>query len=177
VEPANWRPLHCEALKEFVTKGMSYTDAADAINAKFGTAYSRNATLGRARRMGLSEAERPKPAPTMAETGFQRVLRPRIDEFRPLEFFRRRPVFPRLEGVELRCVEVDPRRLALVDLEEGDCRYPYGGEEEGEVITFCGHPRRRGSSYCTPHFHLTRDPDVPTGQAASIALLRLVEPL
>ena len=177
MEPANWPPSHCEALKEFVTKGMSYGDAADAINATFGTAYSRSAALGRARRMGLPEPERPKPQPGMTETRFQRTLKPRIEEFGLLELFRRRPVFQRLEGVQLRCVAVDPRRLALVELEEGDCRYPYGGDEEGEVITFCGHPRRKGSSYCTPHFHLARDPDVPTGQPASVAPLRLVEPV
>ena len=44
------------------------------------------------------------------------------------------------------------------NLERGDCRYPYGGDEEGEAITFCGHPCRPGSSYCTPHFHLSRNP-------------------
>ena len=54
------------------------------------------------------------------------------------------------------------------------CRYPYGGDEEGEAITFCGHPRRKGSSYCTPHFHLTRNPDIPTGAAGSTAMLRLL---
>src|SRR5205823_6598142 len=93
VEPANWPSSHCEALKEFVTKGMSYKDAADAINAKFGTAYSRNAALGRARRMALPEPKRPKPPPTMTETRFQQVLRPRIDVLALLELFRRRPVF------------------------------------------------------------------------------------
>ena len=62
---------------------------------------------------------------------------------------------------KLRCVEIEPRHLSLIDLERGDCRYPYGGDEEGEAITFCGHPRRPGSSYCTPHFHLSRNPDRP----------------
>ena len=42
-------------------------------------------------------------------------------------------------------------------------------------ITFCGHPRRAGSSYCTPHFHLTRDPVVPPERAVSTAPLRLVD--
>ncbi|WP_414644052.1 GcrA family cell cycle regulator [Bradyrhizobium sp.] len=31
-------------------------------------------------------------------------------------------------------------------------RYPYGGDKDGEPIVFCGHPRRDGSSYCTPAF-------------------------
>jgi GcrA cell cycle regulator len=67
----------------------------------------------------------------------------------------------------LRCVAIEPRHLSVIELECGDCRYPYGGDEEGEAITFCGHPRRAGSSYCTAHFHLSRDPIVPAERAVS----------
>jgi len=65
-------------------------------------------------------------------------------------------------------------KLSLIDLEPGDCRYPYGGDEDGEAITFCGHPRRQGSSYCTPHFHLTRGPGTASERAANTVSLRLV---
>ena len=68
------------------------------------------------------------------------------------------PILEPVEPVKLRCVEIDPRHLSLAELEAGDCRYPYGGDEEGEAITFCGHPRREDSSYCAAHFHLTRNP-------------------
>jgi GcrA cell cycle regulator len=90
-------------------------------------------------------------------------------------FMRTMPVFEVMEAVKLRCVEIDPRHLSLFDLERGDCRYPYGGDEEGEVITFCGHPRRLGSSYCVAHFHLTRGPGTVSERAAGTVLLRLVE--
>ena len=173
MESAYWPPAHCEALREFVTRGMSYREAADAINVRFGTAYSRSAALGRARRMALGEPER-SGTPTMSEVQFQPVLRPRIEDSALLERLRRPPIFQRREGVKLRCVEVDPRHLDLIELERGDCRYPHGGDLEGETITFCGRPRRKGSSYCTPHFHLTRNPDVPAGRAASVTPLRLV---
>src|SRR5262249_43702350 len=49
----SWAPEHSAALREFVERGMSYADAADAVNARFGTAYSRSAAIGRAKRMGL----------------------------------------------------------------------------------------------------------------------------
>jgi GcrA cell cycle regulator len=124
--------------------------------------------------MGLAEIERPKPSPSMAEAQFQQVARPELDEFALLKLLRCRPHFPRLRGVQLRCVEVAPRHLKLVELEAGDCRYPYRGGEEGEAITFCGHPRRKGSSYCTPHFHLTRNPDIPAERVPSAAPLRSV---
>ena len=46
------------------------------------------------------------------------------------------------ETLNLRCVEIVPRHLSLIDLEIRDCRYPYGRDEEGQAITFCGHPQR-----------------------------------
>ena len=123
--------------------------------------------------MGLGERERSRSPPT-AEAPFQLAPGRRGDDSALLELLRRRPVFLRQEAVRLRCVDVNPRHLTLVELERGDCRYPYGGEFEGETLTFCGHRRRKGSSYCTPHFHLTRNPDVPAERAAHIAPLRLV---
>ena len=78
------------------------------------------------------------------------------------------------EPVKLRCVGVRPRLVSLIDLEDGACRYPYGGDKDGEAITFCGHPRFRTSPYCAPHFHLTRGPAVEAERAAGPVVLRLV---
>ena len=85
------------------------------------------------------------------------------------------PALERAEAVKLRCVGITPRLLSLVELEANDCRYPYGGDKEGEAITFCGHPRLAGSSYCAPHFHLTRGTGTQSERAAGPILLRLVE--
>src|SRR5262249_15764444 len=93
---------------------------------------------------------------------------------------RRRPTFPRFNGMRLRCVEIVPRRLELIRLEEGDCRYPYGGGGEGAAITFCRPPPRQGAGYCPPPFSLHRHPPlppppaVPAERAGSGAPLRLV---
>ena len=81
----------------------------------------------------------------------------------------------RREMPKLRCVEVDPRGLSLLEVKAGDCRYPYGGDEEGEAITFCGRPKRKGSRYCTAHFHLTRNPEIVPERAVATAALRVVE--
>jgi GcrA cell cycle regulator len=85
------------------------------------------------------------------------------------------PIFESVEPVKLRCVEIDPRHLSLQDLEPDDCRYPYGGDEEGEAITFCGHPRRQSTSYCAAHFYLTRGPETAPERTAGTVSLRLVE--
>jgi len=178
MQSMNWATAHCDALREHFARGLSYSQIAGAINAKFGTCYTRNAALGRAKRMGLSRPDRPGDSPAHfpmrpPPAKPARLERPR--ERHVPEFMKPMPVFQRIEQPKLRCVEIAPRHLSLVELEAGDCRYPYGGDEEGETITFCGHPRREGSSYCAPHFHLTRDPDIPLQRAAGPVSLRLVE--
>jgi GcrA cell cycle regulator len=78
------------------------------------------------------------------------------------------------EPVKLRCVGIRPRLISLVELEPGDCRYPYGGDKEGEKIAFCGHARQPGSSYCAPHFGLTCAIGIAPERAAGPVVLRLV---
>jgi GcrA cell cycle regulator len=169
---SNWTPEHSVALREYLASGMSYSEIADAINAKFKTAYSRNAAIGRAKRMGLGGPDRPADLPRLPPRDQVPNLK-RVRERYAAEF-RRPPVFE-VVPMTLRCVEIDPRHLSLMELEAGDCRYPYGGNEEGEAITFCGHPRREGSSYCAPHFHLTRGPGAVPERTASSVTLRIVE--
>ena len=181
MQPTNWASEHSDALREYLAKGMSYSEIAEAINTRFKTAYSRSAAIGRANRMGLAGPDRAKdlpkdlpkhwPAPPKAPQP-----RPRKSRERHVpEFIRPMPTFERTETIKLRCVEIDPRHVLLTDLRTDDCRYPYGGDEEGEAITFCGHPRRPGSSYCAPHFHLTRGPGTASERSAGTVLLRLVE--
>jgi GcrA cell cycle regulator len=174
VQSTGWTPEHSEALREHLARGRSFSEAARAINAKFGTAYSRSTAIGRAKRMGFTGSDRPdglpKPPP--------KAKRPRLERLRERhipEFTRTMSISESVKMEKLRCVEIDPRHLSLFDLQRGDCRYPYGGDEQGEVITFCGHPQRQGSSYCTAHFHLTRSPGTASERAAGTVSLRLVE--
>jgi GcrA cell cycle regulator len=174
MQSTDWPPEHSEALRLYRARGMSYSQIAKAINAKFGTGYSRNAALGRGKRMGLAGPDRPdhrpKPVP--------KARRPRLDKRRERhapESRRPTPVSERKGAVKLRCVEIDPRHLVLLDLEPGDCRYPYGGDGKDEAISFCGHPRRHSSSYCAAHFHLTRGPGSVSERAAGPFAPRLVE--
>lgn len=124
--------------------------------------------------MRLAEVEPPRSPSLPAAAQFQQAAMSPSDEFALLKRLLRPPCFPSFKGARLRCVEVIPRHLDVVELETDDCRYPYGGGAAGEAITFCGHPRRKGASYCTPHFHLTRNPDVPAERVVSVAPLRLV---
>jgi GcrA cell cycle regulator len=179
MEPTNWAPEHSDALRELFALRLSCSEAAAAINKKFKTCYSRNAVLSRARRMGLMGPKQPDRPPQVAALrvtpSLNRLGEVRSPEPRSPRFHWPLPAVERIEIPKLRCVEIEPRHLSVVNLEHGDCRYPYGGDEEGEAITFCGHPRRPGSSYCTPHFHLSRSPGTPSERAAHIVLLRVIE--
>ncbi len=168
----NWPPEHCDALRECLAKGMSFAEAAGAINARFDAAYSRNATIGRAKRMGLAALDRPK----RLSRAPQESKPPRSDKnCRPAaESKPELPAAERPHRVRLRCVQIMPRHLSVVELEAGDCRYPYGGDTDGEGITFCGHPQREGSSYCLGHFNLTRGAGTPSERAAIPVALGLV---
>ena len=173
---SNWAEQHSQALREYLQKGMSYSEAARAINERFNTSYSRNAAIGRAKRMGISGAgqpDRPLRAKKPRPPNPKRLLKKRAGLLKPSR--PRVKVFARAAALKLRCVTVVPRHLSLIELEDSDCRYPYGGDEEGEAITFCGHPRRDGSSYCVSHFHLTSGPPTASERSAGKVLLRLVE--
>jgi GcrA cell cycle regulator len=173
---STWEGAHSAALRELVEKGMAFSDIARALNERFGSAYTRNAAIGRARRMGLS-----LPAPTGSSGVFQAPKRADVRRIskkraRILSKPAAKPSAPeRAAALRLRCVAITPRHLSLVELESRDCRYPYGGDAEGEPITFCGHPRREGSSYCVSHFHLTRLPEPQAKRQPAKTRLRLVE--
>jgi GcrA cell cycle regulator len=176
MQSMDWPPAHSAALREYFAKGMSYSAIAGALNAKFGTSYTRNAALGRATRMGLAgpgpSGEQGKPAPETGALGFLEIDSRKTRQRRVSEFWLIPPVFKATEVEKLRTADIVPRNLSLIDLEDGDCRYPYGGNTDGETITFCGHPQRPGSSYCPAHFDLIVGPGSASERAADFDLLK-----
>ncbi|HEX2632856.1 MAG TPA: GcrA family cell cycle regulator [Bradyrhizobium sp.] len=170
MEQSNWAPEHSDALRDLIARGMSFAEAAQAINSRFNTSYSRSAALGRARRLGLRPPDRQQPSmPTrLAEPHENTEARP--VGFRTPSLPWPTPVLKEVVPFKLRSIDIEPRLLALNELQRGDCRYPYGGSKENEAITFCGRPRQPGSSYCRPHFHLSREPVEPLDRIVSLRL-------
>jgi GcrA cell cycle regulator len=174
MQSTDWAREHSDALREYFGRGMSFSEIAQAINARFNTAYSRSAVLGRAKRIGLARADRAgEPARPPSEAGQPGVHQQR--ERHAAVFILPRSVFEPVKPVKLRCVEIVPRRVSLLDLAPDDCRYPYGGDEDGEAITFCAHPRRQDSSYCKAHFDLTCGPGTASERAADAFLLWVIQ--
>jgi GcrA cell cycle regulator len=143
-----WLSEHSEELGSLLAVGaLSYSRIAGAINEKFGTSYSRNACIGRAGRMGLCQtktapAPRRAPPPKLGAASVRKA-KPRFVQI---------PA----EQIEIRCAEIEPRNLSLVDLGQSDCRYPVTHDSP---FLFCGHLKIEGESYCGPHLALSRKVD------------------
>src|ERR1700694_3455291 len=102
MQSTNWAPEHSDALREYLAKGMSYSGIFDAINAN-----------------GLRPPKDlpghwPRRPPKAKAPGLRKLR-----ERHPPEFIRPMPVSERTEVVKLRCVEIAPRHLSLIDLEPG----------------------------------------------------------
>lgn len=171
MELSNWAPEHSDALRELVCKGISYAEAARVINQRFNTDYSRSAALGRARRLGLGPEDRPQPTMPAGPTDPVAIGAPRAAGPRSAGLPWPVPPFKATKKIRLRRADIEPRHVSLTDLESEDCRYPYGGDEEGEAITFCGHRKRLDSSYCALHHRLSCDPIPPAGEDELTRLL------
>jgi GcrA cell cycle regulator len=181
MQSSDWAPQHSAALREYLARGLSYSEIANAINAKFGTDYTRNAVIGRGRRLGLGRPRQAEDFPRPPKNVMQPSKRPQAKAVSPdaspgdsPESGLARPIRERKSRVKLRCVGIAPRLLPLTELGPDDCRYPYGGDKDGETIVFCGHPRMEGSSYCEPHFRLTQGEETAEQREIIPLVLRLV---
>lgn len=161
---SEWPVEHSTALAECLERGLSRAQAAAIINEKFQTTYTRNAVVGRASRMELGDSPKPPREPKAANRSNGAMVQS-INRKRNADKVERRAPMP--AAVKLVCVEIVPRHLSVVDLEPGDCRYPYGGDAPGEPVTFCGHPRMEGRQYCVPHYHLCLGHGTVSERAAS----------
>ncbi len=146
-----WDELRVETLKRLHALGNS----ASVIGAELGV--SRNAVIGKANRLGL--AQPPREIKIKAAKPRERKVM-RIEPANAFGSFRIRESISAVEHHKLRCVEIIPQHVSLVDLE--GCKYPYG---DGP-FTFCNHPQMKGSSYCVPHYHLTNKPPEPIRSVA-----------
>ncbi len=175
MEPGQWPSEHSDALRDYFLKGLSYAEIGRRINARFGTAYTRNAVTGRARRLGLvAPPWMTSPSIVPMQPGEACRSWPRRSALPSCLHVPPKSAMQPAAPVKLRCVGVSPRLIPLVDLERADCRYPYGGDKEGEDLVFCGHPRRPDSSYCAPHARLTRRSGAAPARAAVPFVPRLV---
>jgi len=160
-----WTPVQIEQLKELYAAKLSGSEIAAEMNC----GYTRNAIIGKIHRLGLPLRGQRKAAPRVtkqpARTETIRIVRANSNSnaIRIIES-------ATLESAKLRCAEVEPRNLSLVDLGSNECRYAYG---DGPFL-FCGHKKIDGCSYCGPHFDLIRKSNRTIDEAVTEARRRRI---
>jgi GcrA cell cycle regulator len=148
VRGSEWSVERVEKLKGLHAAGLSCSRMAAEIGG-----VSRNAVIGKLHRLGLSNAASTvrrdnqygrKPRKPAEKT--VRVVRASAKDgsYRLMES-------ARIAVQEIRCADVTPLNLGLLDLDPHQCRYPVNDEP----FLFCGHSKMEGASYCAPHFMLT----------------------
>lgn len=118
----------------------SASQIAVALWQEFQIQVSRNSVVGKLHRDKITCAHKITVHPLTTRQHSPRLPRTH----------RRHPPREPIEVTALRCAEIVPLGLTLMELEPGECRYPYG---DGP-FTFCGHKAVEGFSWCGPHKNL-----------------------
>jgi GcrA cell cycle regulator len=152
---------------------------AKAINDKFGTSDTRNAAIGRSKRMGLSgpdpaekrlerapKAESAAPKLSKKPKRSKTVLVPEAPGLAP-------PLA--VEPVKLALYRHPPAAGSLIELKPGDFAIPMAATRTASPSCFAA--IRGGTARATArlHFRLTQGPGTASERAAGRILLRLVE--
>jgi GcrA cell cycle regulator len=149
-----------ERLTELHHSGCGYTSIAKTLAEEFRIKLTRNACIGKARRLALPTRKRTEPAPRKPRKSRAKPANERIsyDRFaqkfsKPLPLLLTTPITPLKPKSELPRDALRVANLPVLALQRGECRFPCDGEYPYQ---FCGRPQIEGSRYCLGHFHLSR---------------------
>lgn len=164
-----WAAEHDVMLRTHWLDGVSSSQSAKTINNAFGTAYSRNAVIGRRSRVGLLGTNRTPSNPGGAHKALVRASPPRIVAPKPKPEPKAKPdnieafnINRKLAATVLPLPPERPTsgpRVAMEDLQRHHCRYPLGDPRDHD-FGFCG-AVKAGSTYCAHHQHLTTTQSQP----------------
>lgn len=152
-----WNADRDARLCQCVSNQMTGGETAKELNNAFGTTYSRNAVIGRAFRLRMrfqSRCAGPRsgkpPSPQCTAAASQKRSKPA-----PAPIHTRVATMPQFnrDGFHgLRCDEVRPQNVTLLELAPNGCRWPFGW---GSPYTFCNHPQVETSQYCLDHLAMS----------------------
>lgn len=162
----SWTDERIALLKKMWKEGKSAADIAKTL----GKGVTRNAVIGKAHRMGLSNRPSPIKKPE-APLSREPVKKEPVRKELPVKAREVKPAPKKLvppvvvSGVKnnplARGEIVEPRKMekeaippgggvALIDLTERMCKWPIGDPREDD-FTFCGRGIRAGTPYCHDH--------------------------
>ena len=109
------------------------------IGEMFGFRCTRNSVIGIVHRLGLR-----KGAGTHSQFEIRQKRLPRVMKMKPKPEWKPQPEYrgPRVSGIQCPC--------QVVDLEQFNCRWPYGDPREGRFY-FCGAVVYPDRPYCPTH--------------------------
>ena len=175
----SWPEAHITALREHVAAGSgSYREIAHLINSAFGTSYTRTAILAKVSRLGLAATHKgatavPLTTAQIAARREARLAKRKIDSAatgrETVALLMREP--PPLERAPVLDI-AEPLNLELVELTNGQCRYPFG---DHAPFTFCGRSvMQKVHPYCAQHTKLCLGEGTASERHATRVLARLV---
>ncbi|UPT99329.1 GcrA family cell cycle regulator [Bradyrhizobium barranii subsp. apii] len=157
-----WSDDRVEQLKKLWEAGLS----ASRIAAELGSDISRNAVIGKIHRLGLSgrtkghetkarrsRTPRPSsPAPSRRVLALRQAIDAATDDTHAANLEAAAEFDPAAISVSDAEIPAEVRVKSILDLQDGDCRFPIG-EVGTEAFYFCGRGGRKldGLPYCARH--------------------------
>ncbi len=158
----SWTDDRVELLKKLWAEGLSASQIAGQLGG-----VTRNAVIGKVHRLGLSgraTTSRVKPNRARRHKTTRANNTPRLGLFSTsnaaLRTLSNNPDAPREEPFRSQFVELvipEEERVDLVDLKEGQCRWPIGDPQEGD-FHFCGKSKSESGPYCDYHAEIAFQP-------------------
>jgi hypothetical protein len=173
-----WPGKHDRALTRWFFDGLSFAQMSAKTLAALGVHYSRNACIGRAHRLNLEQANRPKAkrerpvtAKPWEDNGTSKRTYYRHKQAATAPKPKPEPRQFACDAVTgLRVADVVPLNISIYELSDQTCHWPYGDEPP---FTYCGCPTLEGCPYCHEHTALSIGGGTYCERAA-LRVLRLV---
>ena len=154
--PSDWTEEQSAlVLKLDAENRLSRLQIAHEIERQTGCIFSRNAIIGKLRRLG-APMRQVGIWPRASAPKIPRIVEPKPPRNRP-----RKPKQPKPTTIAL----LDSLMLSFNDLTPITCRYPTS--PEGLPIQFCGHEIDRGS-YCAAHYKICYHASSPVNRMTNI---------
>lgn len=144
---SSWTDERVALLRELKTQALSNADIAQKINEQTGSAFSRNAVVGKAMRGGIDGKTRKGWRPSAPRSRTTKTRAERIGE--KIEVARLE--LPPAPASDLEIPK--KQRRTLLQLKNTSCRWPVGHPRD-EGFFFCGSPEANldaGRPYCPHH--------------------------
>ena len=143
-----WTAPMEERLLQLLGKGLSYLDIAKIISREFTVVVSKNACIGKGRRMQVALRMPARKGSACRKRNAQRSRQQNARRKSPRKRKRQDVSQQRRSSLKHRARQSSGRDLTLLQLLPTSCRWPSGNSPN---VTFCGAEKVDGSSYCLKH--------------------------